>query len=167
MRGKWFEDGPLLPIEFVRIAQNERVTLVIAEDVPLVRSLWVLMSVTTLGDAVRELADREGIDPSHREQWVGAWQRSVVGEGPPHVDRIANWAEQRGLDAVVWTNLPSGPKEKRGEQLSYKQVRDHLERITPDELRVAENYIRRAPEQIDTDYRRALARDLGWMPILE
>jgi hypothetical protein len=31
MRGKWFEDGPLLPIEFVRIAKNERVTLVIAE----------------------------------------------------------------------------------------------------------------------------------------
>jgi len=166
MRGKWFEDGPLLPIEFARIAKNERVTLVITEDVPLVRSLWVLMSVTTLEDAVRELADREGIAPSHREEWVGAWQKSVDTEGPPHVHRIANWAAQRGLDAVVWTNLPCGPKEKRGEKLSYPQVRDHLHSLNRDQLSVAENYIRRTPEQIDTDYRRSLQRDLGWMPIL-
>lgn len=166
MRGKWFEDGPLLPIEFSRIAQNERVTLVITEDVPLVRSLWVLLSVTTLEDAVRELADREGISPTRREDWVGTWQKSIDPQRPPHVHRIANWAEQRGLDAVVWTNLPCGPKENRGQQLSYQQVRGHLETLPPDQLRVAENYIRRAPEQIDTDYRRSLQRDLGWMRIL-
>jgi len=60
---KWFEDGPLLPIEFARRSLDGRLTLVI---VPLgkglmVRSLWTLFTVHTVHDAREALRRREGV----------------------------------------------------------------------------------------------------------
>jgi hypothetical protein len=70
-----------------------------------------------------------------------------------------------GLDAAVWTNLP--PKFGGNESLvpSAKQVVEHLDGLAAEKRRNAEAYIRRAPKQIDTDYRRLIESKLGWTPI--
>ncbi len=57
----WFEDGPLLPIEFARESDDGRITLVLAEDQPLVRSRWALMNVADRAAAREAVRRREGI----------------------------------------------------------------------------------------------------------
>lgn len=61
IRGMWFQDGPMLPIEFARQSKDGRITLVLVSRLPFVRSLWALMSVDSLEEACEALADREGI----------------------------------------------------------------------------------------------------------
>lgn len=65
VRGPWFVDGPFLPIEFARLSNDERITLVLVEDRPLVRSLWNVMDVAGLDDAREALRKREGIPQSN------------------------------------------------------------------------------------------------------
>src|SRR6266849_7923688 len=57
----WFNDGPLLPIEFARHSSGDYITLVIVPEARCVRSLWALMSVPDLATARVKLAEREGI----------------------------------------------------------------------------------------------------------
>ena len=44
IENKWFEDGPLLPIEFTRQSDNGRMTLIIDNAAKPVRTLWALMT---------------------------------------------------------------------------------------------------------------------------
>ena len=56
IRGGWFKDGPFLPIEFARESKGKRITLVLQEGAPLVRSLWAFRSLTDLDDARKNLS---------------------------------------------------------------------------------------------------------------
>ena len=47
IRNKWYEDGPILPIEFSRISDDGRVTLIIDKSGTPVRTLWALMTSTS------------------------------------------------------------------------------------------------------------------------
>ena len=60
IRQKWFEDGPLLPIEFARQSGDKRITLVIEEKSDPIRTLWALMSVNDIKEAKESLRKREG-----------------------------------------------------------------------------------------------------------
>jgi len=73
IRGKWFDDGPLLPIEFARESNDGRITLVISNTDHQVRTLWSLMSLTNLEAAKKALAIREGISESNIKNCIGFW----------------------------------------------------------------------------------------------
>jgi hypothetical protein len=162
---RWFQDGPLLPIELTRHSQDGRITLVITPGVREVRSLWTRMMVPSGEVAIRKLAEREGIQEEHSAQYIGYWVSTGFHRGQS-AETIGRWAECQGLDAVVWTNLP--PRFHNEVKVpSSKDVLDFLRNQPPEVQKRAEEYIRKAPRQIDTDYRRCIEAELNWTPMPE
>ena len=152
----WFDDGPLVRVEFARRSKDGRVTLVLYLPARPVRSLWALMDVEDLEKAREHLGAREQIPEKRWRDLIGAWPENrsecILG--------LEEWARTRQLDAVVWTALDSNFKEE-GSSLEY-QVTEHLQSLRDAELEKAKRYVRCAPRQIDTEVRRRLEADFGW-----
>ena len=130
-------------------------------------------SATTLvypTEAVRELTKREyrGIAEENIDRWsetnIGRW--SEGNPDPTDIPGLSVWAAGRGIQHVIWTalgpkfcDLPVAPTDD--------QAVAFLRRLS-DEGRAAEaeKYVRRAPPQIDTAYRRRIVRCLDWTPVV-
>ena len=137
-------------------------TLVLAKVERTVRSLWCILDAATLTDAKQALADREFGKGEIADGRIGFWDCFTGESHGRSQNEIRAWAKDKGLDGVVWTNL--GPKiQDRYVLPSYQEVLAYLKSL-PDS-RAAEEYVRRAPVQIDTDYRQRLQADLGWSPL--
>lgn len=164
IRRKWFSDGPLLPVEFCRKSSDGRITLVVVPEKPRVRTLWVLSSTEVLGDAIESLRAREGIPERNVSEHIGRW--ICHREDNARVDpEIRDWADKMKLDAVLWTALPPKFDGDDGETPNAEQVLDYLQDLPYEKKRHAEEYVRRTPIQIDTEYRRLIEMRLGWLPI--
>lgn len=162
IRGKWFTDGPFLPIEFARQSSDGRMTLVTMPDTyPRVRTLWAPMSLTSLSEAREALRLREGISEKNATSDIAHWN----GESAARTlaEHIAEWARNLRIEAVIWTNLP--PKFRNEERApSGDELVAYLSSLPPEQGKKAERYVRMTPRQVDTDYRRILESRLGWTP---
>lgn len=155
---QWFEDGPLIKVDFLRQSKDNRITLVLHKSAEPVRSLWTLMTVQTLEEAKKALAAREGSP----EKFIGSWSQGQPDNNSCIFD-LASWAETRSIKHVIWTDLP--PKygiKGNGTCPTPEQVIEHLNGLRGPERDNAENYIRQTPAQIDTPYRRHIEAELGW-----
>ncbi len=161
VRGSWFTDGPFLPIEFARKSSDGRMTLVIMPTTfPLVRSLWTPISAVNLAAARKALGTRECPGLVKPETCVDYW---CHGSRNRYVARqIGRWARGLQVDAVIWTNLPPrfGGEDKTIP--SAKEVVTYLRGLSGQDREQAKHYIRMAPKQIDTNYRRAIENALRW-----
>lgn len=158
---QWFDDGPLIHVEFARQSQDGRITLVLVQtDVP-VRSMWAMMDSTNLASAKANLRKREGISEKNEEKHVGAWSSGQ--QSPALIPGLAKWATTHGVAHVVWTNLP--PKFNNSESTpSAEQVVQYLSGLTGAQRDFAERYVRFTPRQVDTEYRRRIEAVLQWTP---
>jgi len=161
----WFDDGPFAPVEFTRQSKDGRITLVLDEYARPVRLLWAPMTSPDIEKAMEGLKQREGITAEDWKSKVGRWQTGAP--APSRIPSLPAWAEAHGLDAVIWTAL--GPQYKRAgestptmERPSISWVLDHLGSLPGPRRKMAEKYIRCAPPQIDTEYRRRVEAELGW-----
>ena len=68
----WKENGPVLPIEFARISQDGRLTLVITPNGTEVTTLYSVSSFDSLNLAVLNLKKREGTN----EKYIGSYNKS-------------------------------------------------------------------------------------------
>lgn len=166
----WRPDGPALPVEFTRVADNGRLTLGLREGVADVQTLWALMSDRALEMTRSQLAQRERTVPDrigcldrHADRCVGSRDGPSVGDHDL-VGPLASWLAERELDAVIWTALPSNFEERTGRALSVDAAVGYLERLSREARRRAEQYVRRAPAQVRTDIRQGLEHVLGWTP---
>lgn len=156
MCGDWKADGPKLPVEFARESSNSRMTLVIVDQATPVPTMWTRLDVETVEDAVRALNEREGAT------WIGSIGRWPLGERQHrYADEVGDWAREKGLDGVVWTDLKAGFRGARGPVPTLDEVLRYLGKLTGDARKMAAEYIAKAPVQIATPYRSELERLLG------
>lgn len=156
---QWFTDGPRVPVEFKRQSSDGRITLVIDSRAAPVRVLWAMMIAEKLTSAKKSLADREGVPSNDWEAKIGSYQG---GEEAPHdIPELPQWAQAHGIDAVIWTALVPMFGEQR-KSPSAEQIVAYLKELRGPERDNAERYIRCAPRQIDTQFRRHIEAELGW-----
>ena len=164
IRGGWFDDGPLLPIEFARESSDGRITLVICDVSYRVRACWALMDAVELNVAKSDLATREGVKEKDIEKFIGFWEAVSSKSYGGAANDIAQWASTKGLDAVVWTNLEVGIKSNRRTIPSIGEILECLRKLPHAQGKLAEEYIRKAPLQIDTVYIIIISKEFGWFP---
>lgn len=139
----WFRDGPFLRVEFLRQSKDNRITLVLDSSATPVRSLWAVMDSGDLATTKEALRKREDCKEAH----IASWSHGDA--TPLNIVGLPEWAAARGVDAAIWTGLPPkfGTEERRP---SIVEVLTHLRGMTGAARDAAENYVRRAPRQIDT-----------------
>lgn len=160
IQNKWFDDGPILPIEFSRHSDNDRLTLVIDEEAKPVRVLWALMTTDNIQLAIKSLKEREGIKKDGLIHFV----KSIDTDGSLIKLTIIQWLKSKNIDAAIWTGLSFSDKTNKARP-TIEYVLNHLRTLEYTKRRTAEEYIRKAPKQIDTDFRRKIESEFGWTAI--
>lgn len=157
IQNKWFEDGAILPIEFTRQSDNGRMTLIIDKDALPVRTLWALMATDNLQTAIDSLKERESIKKDDLIHFAEASD-----ETEDEIKQIIiDWLKIKNLDMAIWTGLSLNQRIQK-ERPSKDSVIQHLRELSYIDGKAAEEYIRKAPKQIDTEYRRAIEAEFGW-----
>jgi hypothetical protein len=156
---EWFKDGPLLPVEFARKSQDGRITLVITPGMKPVRTLWALMNTDDLEKAKDSLRKRE--------ETTGKRIHSVASEEEIDQDvtvkqTIQKWLKENDLDDAIWTGLPPKFNDTDDKVATPDEILAYLRGLKAEERHAAEEYVRKTPPQIDTEYRRLIERELGW-----
>ena len=156
--GGWSEQGPEVPVEYLRQSKNGRLTLVIEQSAPMVKVLWTKMQTNNLEEAKENLRQREG---RIRREFVGFWtQDSKCPEEIPHME---DWAKEVGATAVIWTALPAKFNGENYRKPSIDEAITYLEQLEPEKRALAEEYIRKTPPQITTTYRSRFEQHFGWV----
>ena len=153
----------MLPVEFSRISQDDRLTLVIHPGSEDQVTLWALSACATLQDAREELRNREktSSDNIHSLDRDGR----LEGAPPPHiVHSVSEWlAQHQDVQAVLWTGLRSNWEKKKGCVFTVDRAVNHLLELESkaNVFKPAREYVTRAPSSINTPVRRAM-RAHGW-----
>jgi hypothetical protein len=155
----WFDDGPLIPVEFARQSGGHRITLVIGRDFQPVTSLWAWMRTASLSLAIEDLRAREGTVAKR----IGVWEIGL--HSPELIPDLSNWAENKGADAVIWTALPPKFQDVDNRVPTIEEVITYLHSLDLEKKKIAEEYIRNAPKQIETRYRKQMEMHFGWYPV--
>ena len=164
----WKEDGPTLPIEFVRISKDGRLTLVITKNGTKVPVLYALSNYQNVEEAILNLAVREG---SGRRS-IGSYDKTK-NEFSSKVffeQNILDWIKDKDIDAVIWTNLKENWDIKNEKDEIIRQIEpnkriEYLKELKGNTSVLAEEYISKTPKQINTKYRKLIEDELNWKPI--
>ena len=168
LAGKWMEGGPRLPIEFSRISDNGRLTLVIDErrgaDVP---TRYVRSAFGDLDEAITDLQKREGTPVRNRIGFIdiasGFTCERARANHPIACGRIQAWAEGQEFDAVVWTAL--GPRFQDKIGVPVDAAVGYLAGLREPTRTSAFDYILNAPADVATRVRKKVAELFGSLEI--
>ena len=85
-------------------------------------------------------------------------------------EEIKNWIRNTDFEAVIWTNLGENwnIKNDKGDiirQIELERRIAYLKELKGNTSAIAEEYIRRTPIKINTDFRKKIEATLNWTPI--
>src|SRR5690606_19129067 len=116
-------------------------------DAKPVPSLWARLPETEVEHAAEALRRREKC--AARD--IGCWRKGTA--DPEMIPGLSEWAAGHGLHAVVWAALPPKFGEVKRTP-SVDEVVNYLLSLEGATREAAERYIRFAPRQLNTRYRR-------------
>jgi hypothetical protein len=161
-------NGPLLPVEFCRIAADGRLTLAIDETFGAVCTTYSAESAyDDLDQAIENLRLREGMSNAREVGFAEAASsresETATERHPQAVATIGAWAPANGYDAAIWTALESNfaRRSKDGEAFSVTAAIRYLETLQVEDAAKFENalsYIRKAPPEVQTPVRDEVAK---------
>lgn len=157
--GTWEEDGPKVSVEYLRQSKDGRLTLVIDHESPPSPSLWVKMQSEDFNEAIDNLRKREGTN----KKFIGSWSNGEP--DPDDVPELGSWAEANEVTAVIWTALPAKFNNENHVKLSMEEAVTYIEGLKATEKELAEEYIRKTPQQIRTPFRNEFEKRFQWLPI--
>jgi len=165
-RTGWFDDGPMLPIEFARISNDERLTLVIVPGNKDVQTLYAISKFNELDHAILDMAIREGCAKSKIGSYVKADRKfkSIFTDIQTNIEYWINSKEE--IEAVIWTDLPENFQKKVKLPLTKENTINYLIQLLPHKQSLAEQYIRRAPAIVKTTIRETIEQKFGWFHII-
>jgi hypothetical protein len=155
--GLWQEGGPIFPIEFSRVSNDCRLTLVIDPvNGAQVMTRYIQSPRADLDDAIADLKEREGTG-SKQIGFVNlrtGGSRCIV--HPPLVPLIQQWGAEHGVDGVIWTDLRPNFNDETGNPFTAERARDYLLGLPKSAADRARRYINNAPPEVETPLRRAM-----------
>jgi hypothetical protein len=163
LASRWRIDGPSLPIDYARISDDGRLTLVIEPTSKPVNVLWTIVPDSDLEQAIESLKNREGT--ARRHIHFATSPTSFGGAYPDVVkEAISTWLHVHSdIDACIWTGLPSNWIEKRNRHYTVADSLDYLDGVH-DVGRVQE-YVEKTPAQIETCGRVAIRNRFNWVNV--
>ena len=161
LSSRWYADGPSLPLEFARVSSDCRLTLVLHGPSPAQTTYWARSARATLAEARTNLQRREqcpSINPIHGLSRDGR----VFGAVPEPVRAvIAAWLAQHAeLDGVIWTGLAA--RWTGDVAFGVDAAVSYLGGLEGAAATGAQEYIRKAPPQMQTPVRARVRAALGW-----
>ena len=158
-RGKWRRDGPGLPIEFARVSNDGRLTLVIHPWSSEQQAYWSPSAMETVEAARDDLRNRENTPNLENIGWTSRTKdHEVMGDTEA---RVRAWlGAHTNLDAAIWTDLRA---TLTGDDITAQAVA-YLGSLPSgtESYERARQYVVSAPPQIQTAVRREM-RARGWM----
>jgi hypothetical protein len=167
----WLTDGPMLSIEFARISNDGRLTLVIApEEKNEVKILYAFSKYENLDEAILDLAVRENCGKNKVVVYLKSEHQFSDNFHTPKFEKsrasIKEWANHQSADAIIWTNLSSNYKDKLYlEKFTPLDAVNYLKYLPSDIKAKAEEYVRKTPEAINTPIRKEIEKQLNWAKI--
>jgi hypothetical protein len=158
----WQLDGPSLKLEFSRISRCRRNSLTLVVDYrngSPCQVAYALSKRDNPDDAICDLRCREGTVRKKIGFYFADGPRKQPKDDEPW-KTVRNWASEKGMDVVIWTNLASNFKEESKiigyKPFSLEAAVSYIQALSAEEKAKAAEYVWRAPDFIDTALRRAL-----------
>lgn len=153
----WTNGGVILPIEFARISKDGRLTLVITEKYgTAIETYWAISKYSKLEEAIENLRAREDTNTKGIGFVDLNSNKKQSKLSQPLLDNISAWAKEKVLDAVIWTDLESNFSEKQGKEFSYENAEKYLMTLNREAKKIADEYIKKAPELTMTKLRKRI-----------
>lgn len=161
-RQAWVHDGPVFPLEFSRISSTRHGALTIVIDVDFgvpIKTWYAVSKRRDPRDAACDLRAREGTVTRHIGM-VDLQANVIRSHWSVITDKVTLWAQERGVRAVVWTDLPSNYTDETGNLFSPASGVDYIKTDLGQEGQdEARRYLAVVPAEVVTPFRSAMDAD--------
>jgi cation transport regulator ChaC len=153
MPGCWHSDGPMLPLEFSRVAGDGHLRLVID---PVhgrnCRVFYTLSGHSSVTETIKHLQVWEGLPSAEVVHFVHR------DDTPDDLARasVVSWLKEHHFDAAVWVGLGNNFQEKTGKPFTVENALEYLDTLRGEARDAALSYIAKVPESMDTMVRLKL-----------
>ena len=157
---EWQRDGPILRLEFSRVSKMRLGALTLVLDAEHGEPCPVAYAFSRRedpDDAIRDLRFREGTTLGNVGFCFLNGNRTQA-KKEDALKRIQDWAMEKEIDVVVWTDLESNFQEKsEGRRpFSVNAALDHIQALDKEGQTAAMEYVSRAPAFVKTPLQEAL-----------
>jgi len=153
----WRLDGPVLKLEFSRKSASRLNALTLVIDPIHGQQCQVAYAMSKRATPQGAIADLRAREKTKREN-IGC----IFGDGSRRqgrdansIDVISQWAKDKSIDVVLWTDLP-GSFDGVAKMDFLDAAVNHVRQLPPEGKAIAAEYVWRAPDFVVTPLRKTL-----------